>query len=504
MRIFSLLISDPGSPLDEYPELVDNKHVSLLKFVIWVLLGGATILMAILLTGSREYQWRIFACSGLLILGASAFAVLRFRGAIPTVRLLVFGCWMVVTVTGFFGEGLRAPILLAYPGILIFGGWMLGAHSCLRLFLASIVAVTAMAVSQMTGFIDSAKPAPPLLVAFVHMITLAISTACTLYLLRLFRERYSEERRLNGEIKLNLLAVEKRESNLRRLAEHIPGLVFEGDRSGRCSFANHGFVKFFGIPIHQLEGTEIRGMLGPDASKAFISSHERVLQGDIVEFGARMQSAQGEWHSFDVTLVPKHGAEGTEVTGLYGLLYDVTKREESAAELLARASHDPLTGLANRLLLHDRLAHAMEHAARFQAELGVMVIDLDRFKFVNDTLGHAAGDQLLCEIARRLKSLVRASDTIARVGGDEFVLLMAGDASADAVQAVAVKILSELSFPVVLGTQTTQVGASIGIAIYPNSGQTAEQLVRAADGAMYEAKAAGRNCYRISRDMAAT
>jgi diguanylate cyclase (GGDEF)-like protein len=128
-----------------------------------------------------------------------------------------------------------------------------------------------------------------------------------------------------------------------------------------------------------------------------------------------------------------------------------------------------------------------------------MVIDLDHFKEVNDTLGHAAGDQLLCQVARRLESSVRSADTVARVGGDEFVIVIEGIKSLESAEAVAAKILVELALPFMLGNETAHIGGSIGVAVYPDVGRTAEELLRAADLAMYEAKAAGRNCYRMSR-----
>lgn len=490
------------SPIEDYPELIDAKHVPLLRGTIWVMLVGSAIFVAMLLNLPGEYRPRIYPAAGLVVLAASAHVVLRRWGAVPTVQLLSIGSWILATGASLVSDGVRTPILIAYPIILIFSGWMLGGRSCARLFAASSVVVVVMAVGQHAGYIGGIPPATPAMVAVVHLIVLAISAVMTLYLLRLFRERYAEERRLNAEIKLNLQAVEKLASELRMLAEHIPALVFAGDRGGRCVFANHGFAEFFGIDPQELIGAPIGEIIDPNVAKDFPRYQEAALRGKLVEFVVRKMSVQGNWHSFDVTLVPKQAREGESVMGWYGLMHDVTKREEAAAELLERVTHDRLTGLENRLLLDDRLAHAVERSARLRARAAIMAIDLDRFKEVNDTLGHAAGDHLLCEVARRLKSSVRSADTVARIGGDEFVVLMEGVTSAESVQAIAAKILVELSRPVVFGTEIAQVGASIGIAIYPNAGRTSEELLRAADGAMYEAKAAGRNCYRMCANRA--
>ncbi|MDO8699823.1 MAG: EAL domain-containing protein [Rhodoferax sp.] len=491
------LLSAPNSLPEAYPELIDAKHVPLLKLVIWGMLMGSLVFMVLLVNSRRGHMVPIFASIGLAILCAVALVMLRWRGVMPTAKLLVVGSWLLITLASFGGEGLNAPALLAYPLTLIFGGWMLGIGFCLRLFGASCIAVLAIGFKQQTGAAVGVTPVPPATMAFAYLFILAISAVVTVYLLRVFQDRHAHERRLNHEIKRNLRTVEERESDLRVLTEHIPGLVFEGDRNGRCTFANRGFVEFFGIPVEKLTHYSVSQIIGLDTAKEFTPFHEAVLRGATVEFSSRKESAQGVWHNFDVTLVPKQRMQGQEVSGWYGLMYDVTKREERVNELRERATHDPLTGLANRLLLEDRLAHAMERASRVDASVVVMAIDLDHFKAVNDMLGHAAGDKLLCEISGRLKSLVRSADTIARVGGDEFVMVMDGGVSAEAAELVATKILGELSRPVVLDAETVQIGGSIGIAIYPSAGLTSAELLRAADGAMYDAKAAGRDTLRF-------
>ncbi|MFC5301980.1 diguanylate cyclase [Azospira restricta] len=166
---------------------------------------------------------------------------------------------------------------------------------------------------------------------------------------------------------------------------------------------------------------------------------------------------------------------------------------ESEKRLHDMAHHDPLTGLANRLLLFERIGHAQQLAARHGRGFAVLLIDLDGFKTVNDTLGHDAGDQLLLAVARRLRDSVRSADTVARIGGDEFVVLIEECGDADAVKALAEKIVAALRRPVVLDDGEVTIGASVGIARWPEHGEGAEALLRAADQAMYSAKRIGRN-----------
>jgi diguanylate cyclase (GGDEF)-like protein len=173
---------------------------------------------------------------------------------------------------------------------------------------------------------------------------------------------------------------------------------------------------------------------------------------------------------------------------------------ESPAEESTRqgAFHDELTGLPNRRLFQDRLTIGVEGARRRHGRLAVLLLDLDRFKFFNDSLGHDAGDRILQEIARRLRAVVRASDTIARIGGDEFLVLLADAGPEEGTALVAAKLLDVIANPVVIGEDELSITASIGIAVFPEDGDDAGILVRSAESAMYRAKDAGRNTYRVS------
>jgi len=165
--------------------------------------------------------------------------------------------------------------------------------------------------------------------------------------------------------------------------------------------------------------------------------------------------------------------------------------------LRTSALHDPLTGLPNRLLFSDRLALAIRHAQRHGQRPAVMFLDLDDFKKINDGLGHAVGDEVLVRVAGRLRSCLRSDDTVARVGGDEFIFLVPGTTKDSDVAGLAGKILAALSEPLVLGGRTIRLTASLGIGMYPHDGTDAETLVANVDVAMYHAKDAGGNAFRF-------
>jgi diguanylate cyclase (GGDEF)-like protein/PAS domain S-box-containing protein len=179
---------------------------------------------------------------------------------------------------------------------------------------------------------------------------------------------------------------------------------------------------------------------------------------------------------------------------------EMAERDQMARQMRTMAHYDAITGLPNRNLLHDRLAQALLSAQRHRNLAAVMFLDLDRFKNINDTLGHSVGDALLEQVARRLSMAVRASDTLARIGGDEFVLLLPHISGRDQAARVAEKLLSVLNTQLNVAGHSLQVSTSIGVCVYPEDGEYADVLLRNADTAMYQAKASGRNTYRFFTD----
>lgn len=189
--------------------------------------------------------------------------------------------------------------------------------------------------------------------------------------------------------------------------------------------------------------------------------------------------------------------EQNEITHFVGVFSDISPLKHSQARLEHLAHFDPLTELPNRLLFQDRLSHALDLACRYHHQVALLVLDLDGFKTVNDSLGHPVGDQLLTKVAHRLQSCVRVEDTVARLGGDEFAIILDNQADGLDVVEVVRKLLSSVEQPFDLAGVSAMISTSIGIAMYPADGSNATELVRNADAAMYGAKEAGRNTYRF-------
>lgn len=252
------------------------------------------------------------------------------------------------------------------------------------------------------------------------------------------------------------------------------------------------------LPLRQRDGTifwaQITSRRVPGAGDDVISTVK-----DISAQHAAEQALLGMQEQLEARVAERTTELETTVTQLQQEVFERLQAERRVWEM---AHHDGLTGLPNRALLHDRLGQALEQAQRDKKRATVMFIDLDRFKSINDTLGHAVGDELLQAVAQRLRSVVRAVDTVSRFGGDEFVIVLHEIASPDDAVLVAEKILVALSPPVCLAGSVIRITPSIGIAVYPDDGMDAVMLMKNADTAMYHAKAVGRNNFQFfSRQM---
>lgn len=223
-------------------------------------------------------------------------------------------------------------------------------------------------------------------------------------------------------------------------------------------------------------------------------SVEGIWRGEIWD-----KRKNGEIYPKWLDISAVHDRNGV-LSNYIAIFSELTERTNSESQIEFLAYHDSLTRLPNRLLLHDRFKQTMAAAIRENSKLAVLFIDLDKFKQVNDTLGHAVGDQLLQMVAQRLEQSVREVDTVSRIGGDEFVVLLSNLQTVGTVTAVAKKILAQLSEPFTIGDNELSSSLSIGIALYPDDGQDLDTLLRMADASMYHAKNCGRNTYRFFTD----
>ncbi len=285
------------------------------------------------------------------------------------------------------------------------------------------------------------------------------------------------------------------EERYRTLVENSPNVVMRFDRDLEAVYVSHAIEEVVGLsPDVVLGHTEELFALGEEG-QAWRQALEMVFRT-----GRRLDrewelSIDGVHFWFQSRAVPEFDADG-QVEHVLVVNSDITALKRSEAELAHQALHDPLTGLANRALLLDHLQGALARSERRPGSLHLLFLDLDRFKLVNDSLGHRVGDELLVGVAERLKRAVRPGDTVARLGGDEFVVLLEGVVSPDETVEVAHRIKRVMADPFQIGSSEVFTTASIGIAM-ADRGSDAEGLLRDADSAMYLAKARGRNRYEV-------
>lgn len=262
--------------------------------------------------------------------------------------------------------------------------------------------------------------------------------------------------------------------------------------------ANMSFRETFGIGEHETLAKNPGNIIGIDRNKQ--RDYAEVLSA--LTAGEHRQGEElvinKEGQAFPVIMsIDAVSGKADEVAFYVLVLTDITAQKAAENNLRQLANYDSLTGLPNRALLLDRIKHAIEHARRYKFNMALFFIDLDRFKQVNDSLGHDAGDQLLITVAKRLQKVLREGDTVARLGGDEFVVLLESYNIIEDVGHIAQKVIDEVGLPVMLDKEKVSVSPSIGIALYPEDAEQHNELLKHADVAMYHAKEAGRNNYQF-------
>lgn len=294
-------------------------------------------------------------------------------------------------------------------------------------------------------------------------------------------------------------SLERAEKRFRHIFENASEGIFQSTREGRFLAANPSLARLYGYDspeelIADLAELDRRLYVDPERRSEFL----RLMNsnGEVLNFESEVFRRDGSrlWITENVHEV--WDAKGRFVC-YEGTVQDISERKHYQQQLERQANHDLLTGLPNRTLLSDRLEQGLAQATRLGYYLCVVFIDLDNFKFINDGLGHAAGDQLLKVTAERLTGCLRASDTVARLGGDEFVLVLNGHYQISTIISLLERVIQQIKAPVMLDAREFQVSASLGVAMFPDDGADGESLLKRADIAMYAAKKLGRNNFQF-------
>jgi diguanylate cyclase (GGDEF)-like protein/PAS domain S-box-containing protein len=291
-------------------------------------------------------------------------------------------------------------------------------------------------------------------------------------------------------------ALEASEARFRVLTESSLDLISVVDADGRILYQSPALRHLLGYEPADTVGKNVAEMVHQDDLETLRAALRRIIESrqsiEPVEF--RIRHRDGMWRTFESL-----GTNCLSNPHIHGVVFnsrDVTDRKVIQQRIQHLAYHDNLTGLPNRSLLQDRLAHSIARAERSNRKVAVLFIDLDNFKNINDTLGHDVGDELLRQVSRKLSECVRLEDTIARQGGDEFIVLLDSLEDGRGASVVAQKILNSLRQPFVLSGTEQHVSGSVGIALYPEDGRDAQTLMKNADTAMFHGKSLGKNTYQ--------
>lgn len=273
--------------------------------------------------------------------------------------------------------------------------------------------------------------------------------------------------------------------------------ILLADADGRIRQVNRAFTEITGYSAEEAVGQTTRLMQsGEHPPEFYASMWEQLLATSKWEGELLNRRKDGQLISVWESIVAVR-APGGEITHYIGIFYDISEQKAAAHRIHQLAYYDALTGLPNRTLLMDRCQHALARAAREGERLAVLFLDLDRFKHINDSLGHPVGDALLQAVAQRLLHVLRGSDTVARLGGDEFVVLLENIDSADNAQMVAQRIIDAFRAPFHLGELSLSVATTVGVSLYPDHGTDVTSLFKYADLALYQGKESGRGDFRI-------
>jgi len=292
-----------------------------------------------------------------------------------------------------------------------------------------------------------------------------------------------------------------RENRIHAILEAVDQAIISIDHVGRIQIVNEVACKMFGYAKTDLVGENVSILLPSphrEQHDSYLRRYRATGYSNMVGATHEMEAirADGTLFPIELTVAVVRGA-GDEDT-YTGSIRDITDRKEKEDRIRYLALYDQLTGLANRASFNESVSEALSRARRIKSGIALMFIDLDKFKPINDTYGHEAGDIVLTTVAQRLEEAIRNTDTAARLGGDEFVVILENISERENIEVVARKVLESMARPIDIGEETCSVSASIGISHYPENGETLSDLLNAADQAMYKVKATGRNNFAFS------
>ena len=461
-----------------------------LKYAIATLLVGCLVFMALIYLLVPEQTSRYWGAGMGAALAALAWG-LSFAGkSRASLQVLGVGAWVLTTVIAFLQSGMRTPVVMAYPIIIIMVGWLFTARAAVFTGVFTVLAIVLMVVAERAGWFYGRYPTPAAMYGVVQAMLCVMSVFVINFLVRSYKAR--------------LMELQTSQAALALAIDSARMMVWEYDFETDELRYDEAHLDWLRVDVKNAPHTLASWLacVHVDDLPAFMESFTKAIQPGAASFDMDYRMLVGPqttcWHHTRGAVV-KRDSTGKALM-LAGGTLDITEKKKLDDLIWTHANFDVLTNLPNRRMFHDRLLQELKKVQRSGTKLALFFIDLDRFKEVNDTLGHAKGDALLVEAARRIVACVRDSDTVARMGGDEFTVILTEVTDTASVERVAHNINVALSAPFLLNADVAHVSACVGIALCPRDGSEPEKLLKAADQAMYAAKAAGRNRYSYFQD----
>jgi len=488
-------------------ELVQRDSVKTL--LLWAnVVTAVSALLSLYLLNAPLLELNIRFVGPALMLGvAGASAILTWFGRMALgMDILAFGVCLASSLIALLTGGVRSPVMPIYPLLILTYGWARRDVSGPIMAVVCLSCILVLWMIGVPGFMPQDVNTPDGVYAINAFAVCVLCGVAIVFIRRIYRRQVKELDQISSELAGFADLLEHSEARYRTLIEWMPEAILV-HRNTQIVYANPAALRLFGAPdLATLKRKRTTDLICPDQLESQMQRMHQIVTGQ-----EHPPMAQSCFLRLDGTPVPVE-VQGTAIEfdgapAIHVSIRDITERKRLEDEVRQLAFYDVLTGLPNRRLLDDRLSQALAASQRSNSYGALMFLDLDNFKPLNDQCGHAAGDQLLIAAAARLKSSVRAKDTVARYGGDEFVVLLpelgtnAQTAEQAALQA-AQKILAVMAAPYSLHQVNNQQGhalaehtctISLGQVVYAPGHTNARLLVMQADAAMYEAKQAGRN-----------
>jgi diguanylate cyclase (GGDEF)-like protein len=490
----------PSTTQSDHPLTWDASLYFVKVAIVALLMGSASFLIYVSVFSAGQLP-RIIGNAVAMLLALSAW-ILMARGQIKAaVTLLAYGSWTVITGIAFVNGGVRAPAIIVYPMIILMAGWLISSRTAQILAVLSVTASCGFLLADLSGTLPKPPPTFSGMYALLQVTIFALSGTLITFLVRTYSEHLKQSRTVASELTQRTVDLQRSQSELHQaqaaakvgswIYDVVEDLMQMSDETCRIfgvAIGSHGSREDYLARVHPNDHDSIANAWD-EALKGTPFDHEhRIVIGETVRWVRQKADFQ-----FSEDGIPVLAA---------GIAQDITERKHSEEQIQKLAYFDPLTDLPNRTLLRDRLKQGVTASSRLQSHGAVLFIDLDRFKTLNDTQGHAKGDLLLQQVAHRLSSCIRAGDTVARIGGDEFVVVLGNlsgsprEAASEA-ELIGKKILASLERTYQLGDINHLCTASIGVTLFCNPEASVDDLLRQADLAMYRAKAGGRSQMRF-------